>query len=352
MARYIFTRLLLVIPTLLIIITLNFFIVQLAPGGPVDNAIAMIKGHQGGAEKWLGNAGDNDSQNNNKIDYELRARLNKLYGYDQPLWQRYAMMLKNYALFDFGESFTSGRAVMDMVWERLPVSISLGVWSFLLIYSISLPLGIRKAFHNRSMFDTTSSAILILLHSLPAFLMAVLFIILFAGGRYFAWFPIRGLVSDNFHQLSLMGQIADYFWHIILPVFSMVLGGFASLTMLTKNSFLDEIAKHYVLLARAKGCNDRQIQYGHIFQNAMLIVIAGMPAALIGVLFTESLLIEIIFSLNGLGLLGFDAVLTRDYPVFFATLYIFTLIGLLLNIISDIMYVVIDPRIHFQSMEA
>lgn len=258
-------------------------------------------------------------------------------------------MLTNFATFDFGNSFYRDESVIDLVIDKLPVSISLGIWTTLLVYLISIPLGIRKAIKDGSNFDVWSSAIVIIGNAIPGFLFAILLIIVFAGGQYLDWFPLRGLTSDNFAELSVMGKIGDYFWHIALPVLSMVIGGFASLTMLTKNSFLEEVNKQYVLTARAKGLTDNRILYKHIFRNAMLIVIAGFPSAFVGMLFTGAMLTEIIFSLDGLGLLGFEAVLNRDYPVFFATLYFFTLLGLLMNLLGDIMYHIIDPRIDFEA---
>ncbi len=351
MSKYLAQRLLFIVPTILLILTINFTIVQFAPGGPVENAIALIKGHQLAGSN-LSNSSENNVQNQRNIDPIIIEKLNKLYGFDMPAWQRFTMMLKNYLMFDFGVSFTTGKPVITMIIERMPVSFSLGLWSFLIIYGISIPLGIKKAIKNGAKFDTTSTIIIIIGNCLPAFLVAVALIIFFAGGRYLQWFPLRGLVSDNFDTLSWWQQILDYLWHLILPVISMTIGGFASLTMLTKNSYLDELSKPYINLARAKGLSISQIMRHHVFQNAMLIVISGMPAALVGILFTESLLIEIIFSLNGLGLMGFDAILTRDYPVFFATLYCFTLLGLLLNIISDWVYTLIDPRINFEAAHA
>ena len=274
-----------------------------------------------------------------------------MYGFDKPIHVRFLEMLRNYLVFDFGESFFRDRKVTDLILEKMPVSISLGVWSTLAVYLVSIPLGIRKAMRHGSRFDVWSSTIVIFGNAIPTFLFAILLIILFAGGNYFSWFPLRGLFSDNFETLSLGEKILDYFWHLTLPIISILIGAFATLTMLTKNSFLDEINKQYVMTARAKGLTEGRVLYGHVFRNAMLIIIAGFPAAFISMFFTGSLLIEIIFSLDGLGLLGFESALQRDYPVMFGTLYIFTLLGLVVGLISDITYTIVDPRIDFESRD-
>ena len=274
-----------------------------------------------------------------------------MYGVDKPILVRFLEMLRNYLVFDFGESFFRDRKVTDLILEKMPVSISLGVWSTLAVYLVSIPLGIRKAVRHGSRFDVWSSTIVIFGNAIPTFLFAILLIILFAGGNYFSWFPLRGLFSDNFETLSLGEKILDYFWHLTLPIISILIGAFATLTMLTKNSFLDEINKQYVMTARAKGLTEGKVLYGHVFRNAMLIIIAGFPAAFISMFFTGSLLIEIIFSLDGLGLLGFESALQRDYPVMFGTLYIFTLLGLVVGLISDITYTIVDPRIDFESRD-
>lgn len=367
MIAYILRRLLLIIPTLVGIMTLNFLIVQAAPGGPVEQMIAKLSGTavdatarvggtsagdmmaQGEASKGAanGNAINSKYRGAQGLDPEFVAELEKMFGFDKPWYIRYWLMLKNYATFDFGTSYFRDVKVIDLVMEKLPVSISLGVWTTLLVYLISIPLGIRKAVNDGTPFDTWTSAVVIVLHAIPSFLFAVLLILLFAGGEYFAWFPLRGLVSDHWHELPWPQKILDYFWHMALPITAMVVGGFASLTMLTKNSFMDELGKQYVLTARAKGLPENRVLYGHVFRNAMLIVIAGFPAAFIGMIFTSALLIEVIFSLDGLGLLGFESALSRDYPVMFATLYIFTLIGLVMNLISDVIYMWVDPRIDF-----
>jgi len=285
------------------------------------------------------------------IDPQLIAELEHLYGFDRPAPERFLKMLRSYLVFDFGDSFYRDRSVIDLVLDKMPVSISLGLWTTVLVYLISIPLGIRKAVHDGSAFDVWSSAIVIVGYAIPGFMFAVLLVVLFAGGSFLDWFPLRGLVSENWHELNWPQRITDYFWHITLPVAAMVIGGFASLTMLTKNSFLDEINKQYVVTARAKGASERRVLFGHVFRNAMLIVVAGFPSAFVGVLFTSSVLIEVIFSLDGLGLLGFESAINRDYPVMFGTLYIFTLLGLALNLIGDLMYVVIDPRIDFETRE-
>jgi microcin C transport system permease protein len=361
MAAYIARRLLLIIPTLWAIITINFFIVQIAPGGPVDQAIAGMQGLDGNIslERVSGGGGEaaasstegktaSNYRGSRGLDPEVIAEIEKRYGFDKPLLARYGDMLKNYITFNFGESLFRGRSVLALIAERLPVSISLGLWSTLIIYLVSIPLGIRKAVKNGSRFDTWTSTAIILGNAIPAFLFAVLLVVLFSGGSFLKIFPLRGLFSSEAASYSLPHKILDYFWHLVLPVLAMIIGGFASLTMLTKNSFLDEINKQYVMTARAKGLTEKKILVGHVFRNAMLIVIAGFPAAFISMFFTGSLLIEVIFSLEGLGLLGFESTMQRDYPVIFATLYIFTLMGLLLSLVSDLMYTIIDPRIDFE----
>jgi microcin C transport system permease protein len=286
------------------------------------------------------------------LDPEIIKEIERQFGFDKPAYKRFFMMIRTYLLFDFGDSYFRDRSVMSLVIEKMPVSISLGLWTTFLVYLISIPLGIRKAVRDGSRFDVWSSSLVVLGNAIPGFLFAILLIVLFAGGRYFDWFPLRGLVSANWAELSWSARIIDYFWHITLPVLSMVIGGFAGLTMLTKNSFLEEIHKQYVVTARSKGITEHRVLYGHIFRNAMLIVIAGFPSAFVGALFTGSLLTEIIFSLDGLGLLGFEAAVNRDYPVMFGTLYFFTLLGLLLNLVGDLTYHVVDPRITFESQEA
>jgi len=369
MLNYILRRLVLVIPTLLGIMVANFLVVQIAPGGPIERLIAEIQGEAIEASGRIsGNVGSEvaDTRPRNAsasgvqdaaskyrgaqgLDPKFIERLEHQFGFDRPAHERLFLMLGNYLTFDFGTSFFRDQSVIDLILEKMPVSISLGVWSTLFVYVISIPLGVWKAVRDGSRFDIWSSGVVIIGNAIPGFLFAILLIVIFAGGRYLDWFPLRGLTSEDWHNLSWPLRIADYFWHMTLPILAMVIGGFAGLTMLTKNSFLDQINMQYVTTARAKGLSERRVLYGHVFRNGMLIVIAGFPAAFIGMLFTGSLLIEVIFSLDGLGLLGFEAVLDRDYPVMFGTLYIFTLLGLILHIISDITYTLIDPRIDFES---
>ncbi|MCS5553348.1 MAG: microcin C ABC transporter permease YejB [SAR324 cluster bacterium] len=364
MTAYIIRRLLLVIPTLIGIMTVNFIIIQIAPGGPVEQMIAKLQGEAVSATERLSGGGEDVKGQKKAVSEktskyrgaqglapELVEEIEQMYGFDKPVHVRFFNMMLDYATFDFGDSFFRDQKVVDLVLEKMPVSISLGIWSTLAIYLVSIPLGIRKALKHGSRFDVWSSTVVILGNAIPTFLFAILLIILFAGGSYFSWFPLRGLVSDNISTLPWWQQILDYFWHLVLPITAILIGSFASLTMLTKNSFLDEINRQYVITARAKGIAERRVLYGHVFRNAMLIIIAGFPAAFIGMFFTGSLLIEIIFSLDGLGLLGFESTIQRDYPVMFGTLFIFTLLGLIVGIISDIMYTVIDPRIDFENRE-
>lgn len=371
MGSYILRRLLLIIPTLFAIITVNFFIVQVAPGGPVDQAIAQARGIKSNmamerisgtgqmeAGQTVGDASGTDMDSGGAagtpyrgargLDPETIAEIEKRYGFDKPIHIRYFNMLKSYLIFDFGDSLFKGRSVIGLVVERMPVSISLGIWTTLLVYLISIPLGIRKAVRDGTRFDRWTSAVVVFGNAVPSFLFAILLIVLFAGGSFMKIFPLRGLISTNWKDLSFGMKILDYFWHLVLPLTAMLIGGFASLTLLTKNSFMDEIGKQYVMTARAKGLTEKKILLGHVFRNAMLIIIAGFPGAFIGMLFTSSVIIETIFSLNGLGLLGFEAVMQRDYPVMFGTLFIFTLLGLVLGLVSDLMYTVIDPRIDFE----
>ena len=334
----------------------NFFIIQTAPGGPVEQLLAKLNGSNHAASETA--SIDIATQNNTAVadakyrdtkgvDPEIIKKIEQLYGFDIPLWKRFFVMIKKFLFFDFGNSFYQDKKVVDLVLEKLPTSISLGLWTTLLIYLISIPLGIKKAINNGSKFDFWSSVIVSIGHAIPSFLFAILLIVLFAGGNFFNIFPLRGLVSEEFSQMLWWQKILDYFWHLALPITAMVIGGFASLTFFCKNSFLEEINKQYTLTAQAKGLNKKQVLYNHIFRNAMMIVIAGIPAAFVGILFTGSMLIEIIFSLDGLGLMGYEAAISRDYPVMFGTLYCFTLIGLLVNIISDITYKIVDPRINF-----
>ncbi|HTN30532.1 MAG TPA: microcin C ABC transporter permease YejB [Pseudomonas sp.] len=359
MLAYIARRLLLIIPTLLGILLINFLIIQAAPGGPVEQTIARLEGFDaaaGGATGRIAGGGAEAASGSNYrgaqgLDPELVAEIERMYGFDKPAHERFWLMLKNYARFDFGESFFRDAKVTDLILEKMPVSISLGLWSTLIMYLVSIPLGIAKATRHGSAFDVWTSSAIIVGYAIPAFLFAILLIVVFAGGSYFNWFPLRGLTSSNFDELSLLGQIGDYFWHLALPVTALVIGNFATLTLLTKNSFLDEIGKQYVVTAKAKGLSPNRVLYGHVFRNAMLIIIAGFPAAFIGMFFTGSLLIEVIFSLDGLGLLSFESALNRDYPVVFGTLFLFTLLGLLVKLIGDITYTLVDPRIDFESRE-
>jgi|TARA_B110000858_G_scaffold197038_1_gene257396 microcin C transport system permease protein len=361
MISYFLRRLILIIPTLFGIILLNFIIIQFAPGGPVESTIARLQGIDVGAtERISGGMKDGlESQNNfissnntyvgaQGLDPSIIAEIEKMYGFDQPPHIRFYKMIKNYLVFDFGDSFFQDRKVIDIVLEKLPVSISLGLWTTLLIYLISIPLGVFKAVNDGKKFDIWSSVVVIIGNAIPSFLFAILLIILFAGGRYLDIFPLRGIISENWNELNTYEKILDYMWHLALPILSLVIGGFASLTMLTKNSFLDQINQQYVLTARSKGNTENKILYGHIFRNAMLIIIAGFPTAFISILFTGALLTEIIFSLDGLGLLGFEAAINRDYPIMFATLYVFTLLGLFMNIIGDLAMTFVDPRIDFE----
>ncbi|MDD4555961.1 MAG: microcin C ABC transporter permease YejB [Alphaproteobacteria bacterium] len=356
MRNYIIKRLLLIPLTLLGIMTINFFIIQLAPGGPVEHIMAKMEGINTDATAQITGSAQMNMEKNSSyqgsqgLSDDIRLELEKQFGFDKPIHQRYFKMIKDYAMFDFGKSYYKDKTVIDLITERMPVSISLGLWSTLIIYLIAIPLGIKKAVNDGSKMDIWSSFTIILGSAIPVFLFAVFLIVFFAGGTYFQWFPLRGLTSDNFAELSTLGKIKDYFWHITLPVLTMVIGGFASLTILTKNSFLDEINKQYVLTAKAKGLTQKQVLYGHVFRNAMLIVIAGFPSLLIKMLFTGALLVEIVFSLNGLGLLGYEAIMSRDYPIIFGSLYIFALLGLILKLISDITYSLVDPRINFEKM--
>jgi microcin C transport system permease protein len=364
---YIIRRLLLMIPTLFGIMVINFIVVQAAPGGPVEQVISQIKGKESSATARItGPGGDTGQQQQSTgraggeqssyrgargLDPELIKQLERQFGFDRPAHERFVKMIENYLRFDFGSSFFRDRRVIDLVIEKMPVSISLGLWTTLLVYLISIPLGIRKAVRDGTTFDVWTSAAIIIGYAIPGFLFAILLVVLFAGGSFWSLFPLRGLVSDHWRELSLPRLVLDYAWHMTLPVVAMVIGGFASLTMLTKNTFIEEINKLYVMTARAKGLSERQVLYGHVFRNAMLLVVAGFPAAFIGVLFTGSVLIEVIFSLDGLGLLGFEAAINRDYPIMFGTLYVFTLMGLILGLIGDLMYVAIDPRIDFAKRE-
>ena len=361
MLSYIFRRLLLIVPTLFGILLINFIIIQAAPGGPVEQMIAKLEGFDaaaGGATGRIAGGGAEVAAAGNAyrgaqgLDPELVKEIERMYGFDKPASERFWIMIKNYLHFDFGQSFFRDATVTELIVEKMPVSISLGLWSTLIMYLVSIPLGIAKAMRHGSAFDVWTSTAIIVGYAIPAFLFAILLIVLFAGGSYFDWFPLRGLTPNNFEELSLTGKILDYFWHLALPVTALVIGNFATLTLLTKNSFLDEIGKQYVTTARAKGLSDNRVLYGHVFRNAMLIIIAGFPSAFIGIFFTGSLLIEVIFSLDGLGLMSFESAINRDYPVVFGTLFIFTLLGLIVKLIGDLTYTLVDPRIDFESRES
>ena len=359
MGAYILRRLLLIIPTLIGIMVINFTLTQFVPGGPIEQVLARLEGGgdafqtiagggdagggmdemAGGDERYIGSRG---------LPPEFIADLERQFGFDKPPLQRFLDMMWNYMRFDFGESYFRSISVVDLVLEKMPVSITLGLWSTLIAYLISIPLGIRKAVKDGTPFDTWTSGAIIVGYAIPGFLFAILLLVLFAGGSYFKWFPLRGLTSDNWDQLSMLGKVGDYFWHIALPVLASTISSFATLTLLTKNSFLEEIKKQYVMTARAKGLTESAVLYGHVFRNAMLIVIAGFPSVFVAVFFGGSLIIETIFSLDGLGRLGFEAAVSRDYPVIFGTLFFFGLMGLLMGILSDLMYVWIDPRIDFE----
>lgn len=359
MAAYIFRRLLLIIPTLLGIMIINFALVQFVPGGPIEQIIAQLEGGGdvfegfagGGNEIAQETAGDSEYAGARGLPPEFIAELEKEFGFDKPPLERFLNMMWNYMTLDFGESYFRSISVIDLVIEKMPVSISLGLWSTVIAYLVSIPLGIRKAVKDGTAFDTWTSGAIIIAYAIPGFLFAILLLVLFAGGSYWQIFPLRGLTSDNWDQLGFFAKIGDYFWHIALPVIASTISAFATLTLLTKNSFLDEIKKQYVMTARAKGLKESQVLYGHVFRNAMLIVIAGFPAVFIGVFFSGSLIIETIFSLDGLGRLGFEAAVARDYPVIFGTLFVFGLMGLVVGILSDLMYVFVDPRIDFERRE-
>jgi microcin C transport system permease protein len=359
MLAYIIRRLLLIIPTLFGIMVLNFVIVQFAPGGPVEQTIARLKGTVVSvSEPIVGSSSDFSSRQGSEdsgyrgargLDPGIIKEIERMYGFDKPAHVRFWMMMKDYATFNFGDSFFKGRPVVDLVIEKLPVSISLGLWTTLIIYIVSIPLGIAKAVRDGSQFDVWTSIVVVVTSAIPGYLFAILLIVLFAGGSFAQWFPLQHLTSDNWDQMNWFERIIDYFWHLALPLSALLIGSFASLTLLTKNSFLDQINQQYVTTARAKGLTESRVLYGHVFRNAMLIVIAGFPGAFIGILFTGALLVEIIFNLDGLGYLGYEAVISRDYPIMFGTLYVFTLIGLITQIVSDLMYTIVDPRIDFEA---
>ncbi|WP_420407577.1 microcin C ABC transporter permease YejB [Hoeflea sp.] len=366
MGAYILRRLLLMIPTIIGIMAISFVVIQFAPGGPVEQVIAQLTGQGDSAtDRISGSGGDNQGFQGQEfnddvtsqyrgaqgLDPEFIAKLEAQFGFDKPPLERFLMMMWNYIRFDFGESYFRSIDVIDLIAEKLPVSISLGVWILILSYVISIPLGIKKAVSDGSRFDVWTSGLIIVAYAVPGFLVGIMLIVVFAGGSFFDWFPLRGLTSDNFSELSLFGKIVDYFWHLTLPLIALALSAFATTTLLTKNSFIDEIRKQYVTTARAKGLTERQVLYRHVFRNAMLIIIAGFPGAFITAFFSGSLLIETIFSLDGLGRLGFESIIKRDYPVVFATLFIFSLMGLIVGLISDLVYTWVDPRIDFEKRD-
>jgi microcin C transport system permease protein len=364
MAAYLARRILLMIPTIFGIMLISFVIVQFAPGGPVERMIAQLQGNDRGATagfaggggdtgRSMGSGGDASSRYRGAqgLDPKFIAELEKQFGFDKPAYQRFLLLMKNYLTFDFGTSYFRSESVLQLIKEKLPVSITLGLWMTLISYAFSIPLGIKKAVRDGSRFDVWTSGVVIIGYAIPSFLFAILLIVLFAGGSFWSVFPLRGLTSDDWDSYSLLGKVGDYLWHITLPVAALVLGSFATTTFLTKNSFLDEIKKQYVQTARMKGLSERRVLYGHVFRNAMMLVISGFPGAFIASFFTGSLLIETIFSLDGMGLLSYEAIMNRDYPVVFANLYIFALLGLVVNLIADVTYMLIDPRIDFETRE-
>ena len=366
MGAYILKRILLMIPTLLGVMLITFAIIQAVPGGPIEQIIAKVQGNDSDSTGRIsGNSGNETGGSAQSqpgvadgtafkyrgaqgLDPEFIKALEKQFGFDKPLHERFLLMMKNYLTFNFGDSYFRDRSVLSLMAEKMPVSISLGLWLTIVQYMVSIPLGIRKAVRDGTSFDVWTSTVITIGYAIPSFIFAIMLIVVFAGGSYFNWFPLRGLTSDNFSQLSFLGKAMDYAWHLVLPLLALGVGGFATMTMLTKNSFLDEIRKQYVTTARAKGLSEPQVLYGHVFRNAMLLVISGFPGAFLGAFFTGALLIETVFSLDGLGYLTYKAALDRDYPIFFANLYIFTLVGLVVGLISDLMYTWIDPRIDFE----
>ncbi len=358
MAQYILKRVLLILPTLFGIMVINFVIVQFAPGGPVEQAIAQATGFGSfsstasvSSAESMGTAGESGYTGDSGLDPEMIERIEKQFGFDKPPHERFLLMMSNYAVLDFGESYFQDRPVTEIVGERIWVSVSLGLWALVLIYLISVPLGVTKATRDGERFDLWTSAAVFVAYAVPGYLVAIILIVFFAGGSYFDWFPMRGLTSEDTTGFTFIDSVLDYLHHLVLPLTALTLAGFATLTMLTKNSFLEELNKQFVLTARAKGMSQRRVLYGHVFRNAMLIVIAGFPAAFVGILFTGALLIEVIFSIEGIGLLSYEAIIKRDYPILFGTLFCFTLVGLLMQLIGDLIYTLVDPRIDFETRE-
>ena len=357
MGRYIAKRLLLLVPTIIAIVLINFTLVQFVPGGPIEQIISKLTvgnisttaNVTGGGDVGADASATDALSDNYGLDPELLEDLERQFGFDKPLHERFFTMLSGYVVFDFGVSYFQDVPVLELILERLPVSMSLGLWALLIIYGVSIPLGVRKAVRDGTRFDVATSSLIFVGYAVPGFLFAIVLLVLFAGGGYLEIFPLRGLVSENWYAMSWSDRILDYLWHLCLPLIALTIGGFATLTMLTKNSFLEELGKQFVITARSKGLNERQVMYGHVFRNAMLVVIAGFPSAFVAILFTGSLLIEIIFSIDGMGLLTYDAIIKRDYPIMFGNVYILTLVGLLMHLLSDLIYVLVDPRIDFET---
>ena len=337
------------IPTLFGVMLITFVVTQFVPGGPVERMIAQIEGHGKGGE--VGSTGSSMYRGDSGLDQERVEKLKKLYGFDQPPVKRFVVMMKNFILFDFGTSYYHHKSVVDLVISRMPVSMSLGLWSFVIVYGVCIPLGIKKAVNDGSRFDMISSSVILVGYAIPGFVLGIALIVLFGGGSFWNLFPLRGLVSDNWAELGWCAKITDYLWHMTLPIIASAVGSLAVMTMLTKNSFLEEIRKQYVITARAKGLSEERVLYKHVFRNAIIPIITGFPGYFIASFFTGSLLIETIFSLDGMGLLAYQSVLNRDYPVVLGTLYFFTIIGLISRLLSDLSYVVVDPRISFESVD-
>ena len=349
MFAYISKRLLLMIPTLFGVMLITFAVTQFVPGGPVEQLVSQLEGKTGTGEATAGTSGLYRGAHG--LDPEQIAEINALYGFDKPVHERFISMMKNYLTFEFGESYFHNKSVIELIIDKLPVSISLGMWTFFIVYLTCIPLGIAKAVRDGTTFDVVTSTLILIGYSIPGFVLGIAMIVLFGGGSFFDIFPLRGIVSDHWHTLPWYDKILDYLWHMVLPITASVIGSFAVMTMLTKNSFIEEIRKQYVLTARAKGVSENRVLYGHVFRNAIIPLVTGFPAAFIGAFFTGSLLIETIFTLDGLGLLSYESVLKRDYPVVLGTLYLFTLLGLFAKLMADISYVLIDPRIHFESVD-